>query len=546
MSETLKQISAPVLNENYGANIVETFNNINSNFGVVANKDLVKGDAGNSIMKFSISWNTLLTGDTLIDDHDYEYTLNPQRINILYALVEEFGCDLDDPDDPIYVHCNYVLNYLETETTPNIVVCFLESNRNDLLYVFPITLLDPSFNDENNLQHPELLDGIIDVSNVLYYSESSWLVSQPFPTLYYDTVKNTLCWKINTQDTQLPAQGPQGTAGEDAKSWIGQFNYDGQDGLQTIDKVLINDDWSSDLSNLKTGDVIIMIPDNQLPDPPNQYGYKYWISTVYVDVNNPDDPTYKAFCGSDNWRWAYLNDYAFRDIMSRIDPDGVNKGYFIPNGQQGAGFLICAPDNSQRNLHVKYIVPTTPVLSSFTISYDDTYPGPGVQYFASMDIDSQQLSVGKIVYAVGFESYKSKVIGVEERSFLTETPLSDPVDDGNLSGSHIYIMDPTDMTMTVDGRIDVEEGITSNGDIIVQDSSVKIDGKLENGMFDYQVAITEGGMTDAALIYMNREGILTGILSIPTRYLHASTSVFNKKDLDATIDLAVEVIKKMI
>ena len=63
---------------------------------------------------------------------------------------------------------------------------------------------------------------------------------------------------------------------------------------------------------------------------------------------------------------------------------------------------------------------------------------------------------------------------------------------------------------------------------------------------NYQVAITEGGMTDAALIYMNREGILTGILSIPTRYLHASTSVFNKKDLDATIDLAVEVIKKMI
>ena len=62
----------------------------------------------------------------------------------------------------------------------------------------------------------------------------------------------------------------------------------------------------------------------------------------------------------------------------------------------------------------------------------------------------------------------------------------------------------------------------------------------------YQVAITEGGMTDAALIYMNREGILTGVLSIPTRYLHASTSVFNKKDLDATIDLAVEVIKNII
>ncbi|MDR3281694.1 MAG: M42 family metallopeptidase, partial [Endomicrobium sp.] len=60
----------------------------------------------------------------------------------------------------------------------------------------------------------------------------------------------------------------------------------------------------------------------------------------------------------------------------------------------------------------------------------------------------------------------------------------------------------------------------------------------------HQVDIFEGGMTDGAVIYTNREGVPTGVLNIPTRYIHAPTSVFNIKDLNHTIDLAVKVIEK--
>ncbi|AKL97449.1 M42 family metallopeptidase [Endomicrobium proavitum] len=60
----------------------------------------------------------------------------------------------------------------------------------------------------------------------------------------------------------------------------------------------------------------------------------------------------------------------------------------------------------------------------------------------------------------------------------------------------------------------------------------------------HQIDIIDGGMTDGAIIYTNREGILTGILSIPTRYIHAPTSVFNIKDVESAVDLAVETIKK--
>lgn len=61
----------------------------------------------------------------------------------------------------------------------------------------------------------------------------------------------------------------------------------------------------------------------------------------------------------------------------------------------------------------------------------------------------------------------------------------------------------------------------------------------------FQMAIIEGGMTDGAMIYMNREGIPTGVLSISTRYLHSATSVFSMSDIDSAVELALKVIPEI-
>ena len=55
----------------------------------------------------------------------------------------------------------------------------------------------------------------------------------------------------------------------------------------------------------------------------------------------------------------------------------------------------------------------------------------------------------------------------------------------------------------------------------------------------YQVDVLEGGMTDGAMIYVTRAGIPTGVVSIPTRYIHGPSSVFSTDDLDNTIKLVV-------
>ncbi|MDD5731239.1 MAG: M20/M25/M40 family metallo-hydrolase, partial [Candidatus Omnitrophica bacterium] len=61
----------------------------------------------------------------------------------------------------------------------------------------------------------------------------------------------------------------------------------------------------------------------------------------------------------------------------------------------------------------------------------------------------------------------------------------------------------------------------------------------------YQIDVIEGGMTDGAIIQINKSGIPTGVLAIPSRYIHSPTGVFCMDDLEAAVELAVKAIEKM-
>ncbi|MFH1125788.1 MAG: M42 family metallopeptidase [Candidatus Altiarchaeota archaeon] len=61
----------------------------------------------------------------------------------------------------------------------------------------------------------------------------------------------------------------------------------------------------------------------------------------------------------------------------------------------------------------------------------------------------------------------------------------------------------------------------------------------------YQVDVLEGGMTDAAIVYMTREGIPSGVVSIPMRYTHGPVGIFNINDLNNTVKLVLKTIKNL-
>ncbi len=61
----------------------------------------------------------------------------------------------------------------------------------------------------------------------------------------------------------------------------------------------------------------------------------------------------------------------------------------------------------------------------------------------------------------------------------------------------------------------------------------------------YQVDVIDGGVTDGTMISLNKEGVPTGVLSIPTRYIHAPTSVYHSDDLDTAIKLTLKAVERL-
>lgn len=62
----------------------------------------------------------------------------------------------------------------------------------------------------------------------------------------------------------------------------------------------------------------------------------------------------------------------------------------------------------------------------------------------------------------------------------------------------------------------------------------------------YQIDVIEGGMTDGAIIYVSKEGVPTAVLSIPSRYIHSPTGVFSIDDVNATVELAVKAVERLV
>ncbi|HHX86793.1 MAG TPA: M42 family metallopeptidase [Firmicutes bacterium] len=81
--------------------------------------------------------------------------------------------------------------------------------------------------------------------------------------------------------------------------------------------------------------------------------------------------------------------------------------------------------------------------------------------------------------------------------------------------------------------------------IKVKDSSVITHPAVRQFMIEtaerhnipYQLEVLERGGTDAGVIHLSREGVPTGALSIPCRYIHTPSEMIDSRDLIAAVDL---------
>ncbi len=83
-----------------------------------------------------------------------------------------------------------------------------------------------------------------------------------------------------------------------------------------------------------------------------------------------------------------------------------------------------------------------------------------------------------------------------------------------------------------------------SGDGIITHPKVKkllITG-AEKENISYQLEVSEGGTTDGTAIHLTRQGIPTGVISPPSRYIHTPVSVVNMEDIENTVKLIVAVL----
>lgn len=86
----------------------------------------------------------------------------------------------------------------------------------------------------------------------------------------------------------------------------------------------------------------------------------------------------------------------------------------------------------------------------------------------------------------------------------------------------------------------------------VMDRSVICNGEVRTMLFEcaknndipYQAEVMTDGGTDAGAISLSRDGIKTGGVSIPTRYIHSPSEMAEISDIEACIDLLCEFCKR--
>ena len=74
--------------------------------------------------------------------------------------------------------------------------------------------------------------------------------------------------------------------------------------------------------------------------------------------------------------------------------------------------------------------------------------------------------------------------------------------------------------------------------------SYALDLAAEKGI-PVQTSVREGGGTNARMTTYNYQGIPTIVIGVPVRYTHSQNCIMSYFDFEASVQLAVEIVKAM-
>ncbi|MCX5677573.1 MAG: M42 family metallopeptidase [Candidatus Omnitrophica bacterium] len=156
----------------------------------------------------------------------------------------------------------------------------------------------------------------------------------------------------------------------------------------------------------------------------------------------------------------------------------------------------------------------------------------------------EKLQVNAEIYAVATGQEEVGLKGARTAAFNVSPDYAIAIDT-NIAGDTPQITERESSLKLGDGVAITIIEASGRGVIVNEKMKDLLTDTAKKNKIKYQIDVIEGGMTDGAIIYMNKEGVPTGVLSIPTRYIHSATGVFNIDDVDAAVKLTVKAVERL-
>ena len=146
------------------------------------------------------------------------------------------------------------------------------------------------------------------------------------------------------------------------------------------------------------------------------------------------------------------------------------------------------------------------------------------------------------VYFVGTVQEEIGLKGARTAAYSLNPSVAVAVDT-TIPGDHPGIEKKSSSLELGKGAVITVSDAEGRGIVVTESTLDWMKNSAKKGKIPYQLSVMEGGMTDAAIINLTRQGIPSGGISIATRYIHSPVEVLNLDDLRQCAKLIVECVK---
>ncbi len=154
----------------------------------------------------------------------------------------------------------------------------------------------------------------------------------------------------------------------------------------------------------------------------------------------------------------------------------------------------------------------------------------------------KKINADYTVYGVGTVQEEVGLKGARTSAFRINPDFAIAID-VNLAGDYPGIKEEESALKLGNGPV-IEIADASGRGLIthpkIKDLLIKT---AKKNKIKYQLSVGEGGTTDATAIHLTREGVPSGVISVPVRYIHSPVEVASMKDIKDAIALTLSSLR---